>query len=450
MANYDYDVLIIGGGPAGYVAGSYLAQYGRKTAVIEKDKLGGCCLNTGCIPTKTILEAAMRLKHASDSDMYGITADISFDWDKLMSYSVSVRDNLRNGVGRLLSSRKCQVIYGEAAIVGKNEIKVDDSVFSAEYIIIATGTTPMVPAKYADINGVLTSDTFWDLKQLPESMVIVGGGVIGCEIASSLSRLGSKITTVEQQNEILPNINPDAAGILKKELQNDGVTIICGQSVDDIVKTDLGLSVTVGEKTLSCEYVLWSTGRRAVVPSLEGVELESGDRGFVQVDKNYKTSIDNIYCIGDANGIGMLAHASIMQAMQVVNHICTNIDITDTAAIPQTVFSYPSIASIGVLENECKDKNVSIGKVPYAAAGYSHVITSSNGYFKVIRDIDTDTIIGAEIVGYNACELIHILAPYINKKLKARMFADVMFAHPTLSEGIKLAVESSYIRSPQV
>lgn len=443
---YDYDVLIIGSGPAGYVAGAYATQFGKKVAVIEKNLMGGCCLNVGCIPTKTILEAGNRYSHTIGSMDYGIRAqNVTFSWKELKKYSEKVRSSLRNGVSSLLRSRKCEVINGEASLIDSHTVKIGDKYLTTDYIILATGAHPDIPEKYAEMKRVITSDTFWDLEEQPKSILIVGGGVIGCEIASALSRLGTKVTIIEQMADILPMFDTEAVNILRDELVHYDVDIFCGSAVTDVCETVNGIKAFIGEKTIDCEYLFWSTGRAAEKIDTREVQLGLSDRGFVKVDSNYRTNISNIFCIGDANGKDMLAHAAISQAMSVVGHICTDIPVSAYPTVPQTVFTSPAIAKIGVMESD----NSAIGKVPYSTVGYSHVVEAEKGYFKVIRDIETDTLIGAEIVGYNACELIHNLAPYINKRLSVGMFSDIMYAHPTLTEGIKLAVEASYIRSPQ-
>jgi dihydrolipoamide dehydrogenase len=450
MTQYDYDILIIGGGPGGYVAGSYAAQFGKKATVIEKEKLGGCCLNTGCIPTKIILESASRYAQAANSREYGIKAQVTFEWNVMKAHSEKTRDELRKGVRGLLRSRKCEMINGEATIIQPHTVKVGEKEITAENIILATGARPNIPKKFASIKNVITSDTFWNLEKKPESIVIVGGGVIGCEIASALCRLGTKVTILEQMPDILSQFDSDAVEILKRELIKNGVEIVCGSAVSDIRPSEKELLVSCAGKEYRCEYVLWSTGRRAVIPEHHLADLTITETGFVKADSNYCTDVNNIYCIGDANGKCMLAHAAISQAMLVVNHICTGNPVVYDPCVPQTVFTDPQIARLGLRESDCENRNIAVGKIPYAAVGYSHVIEDTNGYYKVIRDIETDTLIGAEIVGHNACELIHILAPYVNKKLEVNAFSDIMFAHPTLSEGIKLAVEASYIRSPQV
>lgn len=450
MAKYDYDILIIGGGPGGYVAGSYATQFGKRVAVIEKGLIGGCCLNVGCIPTKTILEAAMRYTHATGSSDYGINSQVTFDWKKLQAYSEKIRADLRKGVNSLLQSRKCDLIHGEAAFVHEHDVKVGDKIITSENIIVATGALPIIPGKFSKIQNVIISDSFWDIEIQPKTMVIVGGGVIGCEIASALCRLGTKVTIIEQMPEILPQFDTDAVKLLRSELESRNVEIFCGAAVSDVKQEADGLIVSFADRKVQCEYVMWATGRKPVTPDMGPVNLNFTNRGFIEVDSNYRTNIENIYCIGDANGRSMLAHAAISQAMLVINHICTDNPVIADPCVPQTVFTYPSIARLGLTEEESKDRNIAVGKAPYAVVGYSHVIESKTGYFKVLRDIETDTLIGAEIVGYNACELIQILSPYINNKIKVGMFADLMFAHPTLSEGIKLAIEASYTRSPQV
>ena len=449
MTGYDYDIFIIGGGPGGYVAGSYAAQFGKKAAVIEKEAPGGCCLNTGCIPTKIILEAASRYVRAADSGNYGIQAEkVSFSWSELKKHSEKVRAELRSSVSGLLRSRKCDLIHGKAMLADEHTVAVGDKNFTADTIILATGTQPSIPARFAGLRHFLTTDSFWDMEKQPESVAIVGGGVAGCEIASALCRLGTRVTIIEQMPEILPIFDGEAVKLLREELAGHGTDILCGRAVSDITETEDGLRVSVGDQTVDCEYVLWSTGRKAAAVETGSLPLKLTERGFVDVDRNFRTSVGNIYCVGDANGREMLAHAAISQAMLAVRHICTGSPVSDDPVVPQTVFTAPAIARIGIMEKDCV--NAAVGKIPYSAVGYSHAAGEEKGYFKVVRDIETDVLTGAEIVGYHACELIHSLVPFINRRLTAGMFSDIMYAHPTLTEGIKLAVEASYIRSPQV
>ena len=456
--NYDnhdycrYDIIIIGGGPGGYVAASYATQFGKKVALVEQNKIGGCCLNVGCIPTKVLLETANRYTQARDSETYGVEAGtVSFNWTKYKAFSEKVTSDLRKGVELLLKSRKVDVFSGEAKFLAEHQIQVEDKILEAENIIIATGTRPVVPSKFTNL--VITSDTFWNLESQPKSIVIVGGGVIGCEIASALSKLGTQVTIIEQMHDILPMFEGGAVKLLRAELEKHNVAVYTGTTVKDIhLNSENGnFEVSAGKQSvIPCDYVLWSTGRTAVIPKgFENMKLT--DRGFIDVDANYQTSVKNVYCIGDANGKALLAHAAMLQAMEIVEYICAGIEVRHDIAIPTTVFTSPAIAKIGLSEADCKQRNitVAVGVAPLSFVGYSHVTSDEIGYIKVFRDIETDTLLGAEIVGHNACELIHVFEPYVNKKLSVQMFSDIVFAHPTLSEGMKTAIESSYVKSPQ-
>ncbi len=449
---FDYDIIVIGGGPAGYVAASYGTQYGKRIALIEKEKLGGCCLNVGCIPTKALLNVAGNFKNVSSSTNYGITADnVKFSWEQFKDYSEGIRDRLRKGIQNLLKSREITVLNGEAVLKDNHSVNVENKIITAEYIIIATGSKPSIPEKFEKIDNLLTSDTFWEISHLPKSVVIVGGGVIGCEIASALSRLGSKVVIVEQLGKILPQISVQAGNILCKQLLNDNVDILCNSSVKDIRKENDELIVEIGETSIKSEYVLWATGRSPVILNIGKLKLKRDNRNFFKVNSNYQTEIENIYCIGDANGQNMLAYTAIDQAISIIKHICTG-KTCYSPQIPQCIFTFPAISKIGLSEEKCIESNipVSIGTIPFSAIGYSHVLSATDGYIKIIRDIETDCLLGAEIVGCEAVELIHILQPFVERKIPLRAFADIIPAHPTLCEGIKMAIENSYIKSPHL
>lgn len=450
---YDYDIAIIGGGPAGYVAASYAAQFGRSVVLIEKNKLGGCCLNTGCIPTKVLLEAARRLRQLDTDAGYGISVTTAgFSWEKLKEHSENVRSDLVNGVSGLLRSRKIEVIYEEAALKDEHTITAGDRTLTAGYMILAVGSMPSIPEKYANIKNVVTSDTFWDLNEKPESIVIVGGGVIGCEIASALSGLGTRVTIIEQLPGLLAGFSERAAGVLTEQLKKDGVSVLTDSAVTDICEADDGLVVKTGNAEFKCDRLLWAAGRRPVSIDTGNISVGLTENGFIKVNEDYRTDVDNIYCAGDANGLSMLAYSASSQAMRAVKHICTGCDTDEEPAIPMCVYTYPELAMTGLSEEKCRDLNIpfSVGTAPYRSLGYAHAISEADGYIKIIRDIGTDTVAGAEIVGADAVELIHILQPYVERKLPLKMLSDIVFAHPTLSEGIRLAVEASYIRSPQL
>lgn len=450
---YDYDLAVIGGGPAGYVAASYASQFGRKVVLIEKNKLGGCCLNVGCIPTKVLFEASRRNRQIDTDKLYGIrVSSDGFSWADLKEHSQSIRSSLVNGVSGLLKSRRVEVIHAEATFRDEHTVTVNDKVLTAEYIILANGTAPSIPEQYAKISNVVTSDTFWDIESKPDSMVIVGGGVIGCEIASAMSGLGTKVTMIEQLPVLLAGFSDRAAGMLTEQLKKEGVSVLCDSTVTNISKTGEMLIVETEDAELECDHVLWAAGRKPVGMDMGDVAIGLTDKGFIRVDEDYKTNIENIYCIGDANGRSLLAYSASSQAMRVIKHICTGFDMEKEPVIPMCVYAYPELARIGLSEEDCGNMGIaaSVGTAPYRALGYAHAVSEVDGYIRIVRDIKTDTLAGAEIVGQSAVELIHIIQPYVERKLPVKMLEDMVFAHPTLSEGVKLAVEASYIKSPQL
>ncbi len=450
---YDHDIAVIGGGSGGYVAASYAAQFGKKVVLIEKDKLGGCCLNVGCIPTKVLFEASGRYRRLKTDAAFGI--DISgpeFSWDRLKKHSEEIRGGLVKGVSGLLASRKVEIVHAIASLKDEHTIEAGERTISAEYIILATGTKPSIPSVYADIPKVVTSDDFWDIDRLPDSIVIVGGGVIGCEIASALSGLGTKVTVMEQLPRLLTGFSDRAVSMLKTQFEKDGVTVMCDSTVTGIREDNSALIVSAGEGELRCDLVLWAAGRRPVDIDTGSTDIKHTERGYIEVDDNCRTNIENIYCIGDANGISLLAYSASSQAMRAVRHICTGYDEYDEQMIPACVYTYPELAKIGMSEDECMSEGmtVSVGMAPYKALGYAHTTGDEDGYIRVIRDIGTDTLAGAEIAGRDAVELIHILQPYVQRRLPLSMLTDIVPAHPTLSEGIKFAIEASYTGSPQL
>ena len=379
-------------------------------------------------------------------------SDAAFSWEKHKEHSGEVRSGLVKGVGSLLASRKVEVVIAEASLKDEHTIAAGGKVLSADSIILATGTRPSIPAAYADIKNVVTSYGLWDIDRQPDSVLIVGGGVIGCEIASALSGLGTKVTIVEQLERLLSGFSDMAAGMLIKQLEKDGVRVLCGNTVSRIDEVNDGLVVCAGEEKLECNLVLWAAGRRPVDIDTGDIDLKRTDTGYISVDEACRTSTGNIYCIGDANGLSLLAYTASAQAMRVVRQICVGSDEDEEPLIPQCVYTYPELARIGLSEEECASEGmtVSVGMAPYKALGYAHAIGEVDGYIRVIRDLGTDTLLGAEIAGHEAVELIHVLQPYAERKPPLSMLTDIIPAHPTLSEGIKLAVEASYIRSPQL
>jgi dihydrolipoamide dehydrogenase len=403
-----------------------------------------------------LLEAAHRYENVQDSADFGvITEQRSFSWDNLTVYMHDTTKKLRSGVASLLSSRQVALLEGEARLLSGQVIQVEGKQISAEYIILATGSRPAIPVRFAGMDRVLTSDSFWDIEKLPASLAIVGGGVIGCEIASALSALGVHVLIIEQMPRLLPAFDEAQVAPLIKEFRKKKVDMYPGSAVSDIQLSDNAVIITLDNGTrLNANALLWATGRSAVLTreQASAIGLELTAKQFVAVDANYKTNLPNLFCIGDANGRSLLAHSAITQAMRVVNHICTGKATDKEPLVPQCVYTTPALAKAGISETEAKNAayHYATGIAPYSAIGMSHAIKRIDGHFKIIRDITSDTLLGVEITGYNAYELIHILLPYIEKELPCATLDDIMFAHPSLSEGLKIAVENTYIRSPHI
>ncbi len=433
---YDYDMVIIGGGSAGYETAIYAARMGNRVLLAEKERLGGCCLNTGCIPTKVLYDASLRHRK------YGV----SFDWKMFKNDLAAKTMELRTGVKSLLDAAGVECLQGEARICGEHTVRIGDREVSADIIILATGSSPVIPAEYRNMDKVVTSEGLWDIDALPASVVIVGGGVIGCEIGSSLSGLGSAVTIIEKADDILPGFGKRETRRLMNRFKKDGAQVLCSAVVDGIEEAGGRVRVSAGGRTIEADLVLWAVGRACADVPVSGLTIEKDERGFIRTDEDYRTNIGSVYCIGDANGRSMLAYSASFQGKRLVKMLSGHSAGTGDPILPLCVFTYPEIAGIGLDEDDCVKRGINYraGMIPYGAIGYSHAISEKDGYIKILRDTDRDVIVGARIVGHDAVELIHVIQQYIVCELPVDDFAETVMAHPTMSEGIRMAVEASY------
>ncbi|MDF2674647.1 MAG: lpdA [Clostridiales bacterium] len=449
----DFDVVIIGGGPGGYEAAIRGSQLGLKVCLVEKDALGGTCLNRGCIPTKALYRNAEIINTLKNIDEFGISIKgYDINVPEIQMRKQNIVNQLVGGIQQLLKANKVEVLAGIGSIKDNNTITVtyEDgkaSDISTKNIIIATGSTPLVPPiPGANTPGVYTSDEILDFDELPKSLAIIGGGVIGMEFAAIFNSLGSKVTVIEFLPNILAQVDSDFTKRLGVSLKKKGIDIHTSTGVTKIEKADDGFNVFAegkkGEIQVLAERVLISTGRK---PVTEGLNLEAAgvefDRKGIKVDKNFKTNAKNIYAIGDVNGKMMLAHVASHQGITVIEEIAGIGNNETTKPVPSCVFIFPEIATVGITEDEAKKLGMEykVSKFMFGANGKALALGESEGMVKVLSD-NENTIIGVHIMGPHASDLIQEGTLAVTKKLNVDDIASTIHAHPTLSEAFLEAV----------
>jgi len=441
-----YDIAIIGGGPGGYVAAIYAGKKKAKVALIEKGVLGGTCLNRGCIPTKTLIHGANLLHAIKSAKDFGITVnDINLDWDLLQKKTARVVKTLTKGVEGLLAANNVTVIKGAAKLTDKNTVAISgesgQSTITADNIILATGSFPaVVPVPGRDLPNVITSDQALFLKQIPSSMLIIGGGVIGLEIGYIYNTFGTKVTIVEMLPNILPRQDKELSSELKKQLEKQGIEIYTDSRVREIKEKE-GILETIfetneGTKTVASEKVLMATGRVPAIEAFKDLGIYIEKTGVV-VDEYLRTNIDNIYAVGDLTGKTMLAHVASHQGITAVKNILGEKHKINYRAIPSCIYTSPEVASVGMTEEEARmifKDNIKIGRFPYSASGKAMTIGERQGFVKVIAESKYNEVVGVHIVGHNATELIAEAVLAIGLECTAEELANTIHAHPTLSE----------------
>ncbi|ADP32998.1 dihydrolipoyl dehydrogenase [Bacillus atrophaeus] len=456
----EYDVVILGGGTGGYVAAIRAAQLGLKTAVVEKEKLGGTCLHKGCIPSKALLRSAEVYKTSREAAQFGVeTSDVSLNFEKVQHRKQEIVDKLANGVQHLMKKGKIDVYEGYGRILGPSifspmpgTISVernngeDNDMLIPKQVIIATGSRPrMLPGLEADGKYILTSDEALQLKELPESIIIVGGGVIGIEWASMLHDFGVKVTVIEYADRILPTDDKDISKEMQNLLAKKGIEIVTGSKVltDSFTKTD-GVSIQAekdGETvTYSAEKMLISVGRQA---NVEGIGLENTDilteNGVISVNDTYQTKESHIYAIGDVIGGLQLAHVASREGIIAAEHIAGLEPLPlNPAFVPKCIYSNPEAASVGLTEEEAKQNGyqTKIGKFPFMAIGKALVHGETDGFVKIVADADTDDILGVHMIGPHVTDMISEAG--LAKVLDASPWeiGHTIHPHPSLSEAI--------------
>ena len=431
------ELLIIGGGPAGYVAAIRASQLGMKVCLIEEKKVGGTCLNIGCIPTKSLLAHAgfiYGLKHSRAGVNVG-----SYDLDKQAIYSFkdNVVNKLTSGVEMLVKSYGADLKTGHASFIGKDQIKVGDEVIEFKTAMIATGSKSIMPRSMF-VDGFTVDSTF--VLEHPEmggkKIVIIGGGVIGCELAFILNSFGSGVTIVEKLKSILPTEDKDCVRYIETSFKNKGVKVLTDISVEKIEKGKITLS---NSETITSDYCIVAVGR---MPNTEGLDCEKaginiGDKKEVIVDKDFKTSNKNVYAIGDVTGSIQLAHYASACACKVLADMKGSSSAPNLDVVPRVTYSIPELASVGLTETQAKASGIEhkVGRFAYAASGKAMSMDETDGVVKVLVDLD-DKVIGAAVVGADADNLIVPFTMAIALGLKASQLATVIYPHPTLAEMI--------------
>lgn len=441
------DTIVIGAGPGGYVAAIRAAQLGQKVTIVEKGALGGVCLNVGCIPSKALLAASHRYEVAKHSEDMGITTEgVKVDFSKVQEFKNSVVNKLTGGVGSLLKGRKVEIAEGEAYFVDANNLKVMTDKASQTYTfknaIIATGSRPIEIPNFKFGKRIIDSTGALALPEVPKKLVVVGGGYIGSELGTAYANFGTEVTILEGAKDILGGFEKQMTQIVKKGLKAKGVTIETEAMAKSAEETDNGVTVTYevkGEtKTVEADYCLVTVGRRPNTNDigLEELGVKLTDRGLIEVDKQGRTSVDNIFAIGDIVAGPPLAHKASYEAKVAAEAISCEKSEVDYLAIPAVCFTEHELATVGYTEAMAKEEGLEYkaSKFPFAANGRALSINASEGFVKLISLKEDGLLIGAQVAGSGASDIIAELGLAIETGMTAEDMAMTIHAHPTLGE----------------
>lgn len=419
---------------------------GKKVALIEEDSLGGTCLNRGCIPTKVYAHAAELVSSIKEAKDFGITAEYTLDIAKLRQKKERVVKRLVGGVGYLMNLHHIDVINGKGTFIDKNTVEVNGAKYTAENFIIATGSKVFLPPiEGIDLEGVMTSDKALELEKIPEKIVIIGAGIIGLEFANIYASLGSKVIMIEMLPQLLPMLDRDVVGVMEKALKKQKIELHLNSKVE---KIERGLRVIYTEngnqESVECDAVLVAVGRVPNVNGVDALNLEMNGRG-IKVDSHMRTSIENIYAIGDVTGGIQLAHVASYQGIVAAHNIAGEEKEADLTAVPNCLYTNPEVAWVGLNESQAREKygEVKIGTFPYTALGRAMTMGESDGFVKIIAEGKYGRVVGMEIIGAGATEIIHEGVLAIKEEFTLEELADSIHAHPTLSESIKEAAEDA-------
>lgn len=449
-----FDLLVVGGGPGGYLCAERAAQGGMKVCLFEKRALGGTCLNEGCIPTKTLLNSAKLYRHATESEAFGITAQgVTYDHAKVIARKDKVVKALVSGVAATMRDNGVTVISANAKIRGRAgdgfQVEADGQVYTGSRLVIATGSQAVIPPvpglrENAETGFVMTNREVLELKELPKTLAIIGGGVIGLEMAYYYTSVGVDVTVIEMMPKIAGTTDPEICKVLTETFKKQGMKIKTSAQVVEVQPGKVFYSENGDRKELACDKVLVSVGRR---PNTENLGLETldlqMDRAAIVVDRHMCTTVSGVYAIGDCNGKALLAHAAYRQAEVAVNHMLGKADEMRYDVVPAVIYTDPEVATVGISKETAESRGMQVKevKLPMSYAGrYLAETRGGKGFIKLVVDTDRNRLVGCHMVGSYASEIIMTATMMIDTELPPNRLQKLIFPHPTVAEIIREAI----------
>lgn len=440
-----YDVIVIGGGPGGYVAAIKAAQLGSKVAVVEDGNLGGVCLNWGCIPTKTLLRSSklfLDLQRSEEFGILGIDHDqVSVDWNKLIGRKNSVVRRLVGGVNALLKKNNIDLYDGWATVINKNEVEVNGETITGKNLIVATGATeymPPVPGLLDTLKTgkILNSKAAFELEELPKDIIVIGGGVIAVEFATIFNAAGANVTLIQRSKLILSAVEKEMARTLQRELKKDGINVITGTNLKSVTEKEIVIEHKNKEKTFTADKYLVSLGLSANLGGLEALGLELDEKGFVKTDERLRTNVEGVYAIGDLNGKDALAHVASAEGIVAAENIAGKDSVMNYDIVPTCIYTFPELASVGLTDEQAKEQgyDVNVSSFPVAGNGKALAEGENVGFAKIVSDNKSGKVLGMHIMSSHATDMIAEGIVAMQLEGTVQDIAKAIHPHPTTSE----------------